>query len=113
MNLNHSVNCYFCGELFDEREGQRADEFNGGDGGDICPKCLPRQQLHKEYVELQLRQLTDDVSIDPIAWRNDDERLALMGAALDADTQKLWYTEAEALAKESGYASGRPYPYEK
>ena len=36
----HSVNCYFCGVEFDEREGQRADPYNGEDGGEICPKCI-------------------------------------------------------------------------
>ena len=36
----HGVNCYFCGVLFDEREGQNADEFNDNDGGTICPSCL-------------------------------------------------------------------------
>jgi len=36
----HSVNCYFCGILFDEREGLDADYFNNNDGGSICPECL-------------------------------------------------------------------------
>ena len=36
----HSVGCYFCGVLFDERKGQNADDFNNNDGGSICPKCL-------------------------------------------------------------------------
>jgi len=40
----HSVNCYFCNELFDEREGQNADEFNNSDGGSICPKCLEKRK---------------------------------------------------------------------
>jgi hypothetical protein len=35
----HSVNCYICGRLVDERDCIRADEFNGGDGGDICIDC--------------------------------------------------------------------------
>ena len=35
----HSVNCYFCGELADERNCVPADNFNGNDGGDICPVC--------------------------------------------------------------------------
>lgn len=35
----HSVGCYFCGKEFDERDGSPADEFNGGDGGTICPSC--------------------------------------------------------------------------
>jgi len=36
----HSVNCYFCGVLFDERNGQNADLYNQNDGGTICPDCL-------------------------------------------------------------------------
>jgi len=36
----HSVNCYFCGCLFDEREGENADEYNNNDGGSICPTCI-------------------------------------------------------------------------
>ena len=36
----HSVNCYFCDELVDERECTPADEYNNNDGGEICPKCL-------------------------------------------------------------------------
>jgi len=36
----HGVNCYFCGILSDERECLNADEFNGNDGGSICPLCL-------------------------------------------------------------------------
>jgi len=44
----HSVNCYFCGKLFDEREGQNADPFNNNDGGDICPDCLKEKAPLKE-----------------------------------------------------------------
>ena len=36
----HSVGCYFCGALGDERMWQRADPFNNDDGGHICDKCL-------------------------------------------------------------------------
>ena len=36
----HSVNCYFCGWLFDERDGENADKYNNNDGGSICPFCL-------------------------------------------------------------------------
>ena len=42
----HSVNCYFCGSLADERECIPADEFNGGDGGDACPKCAKERQTN-------------------------------------------------------------------
>lgn len=36
----HSVNCYFCGKLLDERDCQRADEYNSNDGGHICQQCI-------------------------------------------------------------------------
>ena len=39
----HSVGCYFCGILFDERDGQNADDYNGNDGGSICPDCLTKE----------------------------------------------------------------------
>jgi len=38
----HSVNCYFCGKLFDERDGQNADSYNNNNGGSICPECLEK-----------------------------------------------------------------------
>ena len=40
----HSVNCYFCRVLFDEREGLNADEYNGNDGGSICPSCIIKKE---------------------------------------------------------------------
>jgi hypothetical protein len=40
----HSVNCYFCNELVDERDCIPADNYNNFDGGDICPKC---QKIHE------------------------------------------------------------------
>jgi len=42
--INHSVGCYFCGTLFDEREGHNADEYNDNDGGTICPKCFTKEE---------------------------------------------------------------------
>jgi len=36
----HSVNCYFCGILVDERDCKNADNYNNDDGGSICRKCL-------------------------------------------------------------------------
>jgi hypothetical protein len=40
----HSVNCYFCGTLCDERECIPADEHNDGDGGDMCPGCQKKAE---------------------------------------------------------------------
>jgi len=35
----HSVNCYYCNDLVDERNCVPADNYNNNDGGDICPAC--------------------------------------------------------------------------
>lgn len=43
----HSVNCYFCGELVDERECTPADDLNEKDGGSCCPKCREKKALKK------------------------------------------------------------------
>jgi hypothetical protein len=43
--INHSVGCYFCGTLFDEREGYNANEYNNNDGGTICPKCFTEREV--------------------------------------------------------------------
>jgi hypothetical protein len=32
----HSVNCIYCGRLFDEREGIPGPEYEGT----VCPKCI-------------------------------------------------------------------------
>ena len=45
----HSVNCYFCGNLFDERDGANADDFNDNDGGSICPDCL--KKIHESATK--------------------------------------------------------------
>ncbi len=43
----HSVNCYFCNELVDERDCYPADDFNDNDGGDICLDCLRKKEHDK------------------------------------------------------------------
>lgn len=40
--IDRSVNCYFCGEIFDERYTINADPYNEGDGGEVCRGCLQR-----------------------------------------------------------------------
>ena len=40
----HSVTCYFCHELVDERECSSADEYNDNDGGSICEPCIEDKQ---------------------------------------------------------------------
>lgn len=43
----HSVNCYYCADLIDERDCMPADKWNNNNGGDICPKC---QKTHKPVI---------------------------------------------------------------
>ena len=38
--LDRSVNCYFCGELFSDNDCLPADEHNNDDGGSICEVCV-------------------------------------------------------------------------
>lgn len=40
----HSVNCYFCGILFDERDGVPAGQWNNNDGGTACPECARQRE---------------------------------------------------------------------
>ena len=47
----HSVNCYFCGFLVDERECANADNYNDNDGGSICQNCLKGK--YNEDTKLQ------------------------------------------------------------
>jgi len=49
----HSVNCYFCGKLVDERNCMPADEFNDNDGGDICSVCVDKKA-------------EEDICVDPV-----------------------------------------------
>ena len=39
--INHTINCYECGNLADERDCvPNTKEHNGNDGGgEICPNC--------------------------------------------------------------------------
>ena len=46
----HSINCYFCHALVDERECMPADPYNDEDGGNVCPDCLAN--LHKSIAEV-------------------------------------------------------------
>ena len=41
---SHSVNCYFCSNLFDERDGVPADKWNNNDGGTACPECAGQRE---------------------------------------------------------------------
>ena len=58
----HSINCYFCNALVDERECVQADDYNGNDGGEICPKCivLPKIKTRK-IVQFALSYLVSNL----------------------------------------------------
>ena len=60
----HSVNCYFCGVEFDEREGTNADEFNNNDGGSCCSKCL------KHFVTMKKQWRILDVELNELFKEN-------------------------------------------
>ena len=42
VHVDRGVNCYFCGEVFDERYTLNADPYNDGDGGEVCRGCLQK-----------------------------------------------------------------------
>jgi len=48
----HSVNCYFCGTLVDERECMPADEFNDNNGGDICLNYIAKKATDKQMIKI-------------------------------------------------------------
>ena len=56
----HSVNCYFCSKLFDERDSYPADEFNSNGGGSICPDCLKQ---HEKYPGERIHELKTDSEV--------------------------------------------------
>ena len=47
----HSINCYFCGELVDERECYPADKLNNNDGGDACVDCFTQKITDEQMME--------------------------------------------------------------
>ena len=58
MNADQTVNCYFCGELFDETECIAADDYNDNDGGSICEVCLQKKMwLRREFLESEFNDI--------------------------------------------------------
>ena len=47
---DHSVNCYFCNELVDERDCTPADDYNNNDGGDICEPCQDKRKAKHGWI---------------------------------------------------------------
>lgn len=48
---SHSVNCYYCENLTDERECVPADPYNGNDGGSVCQPCIKDLGLETEVED--------------------------------------------------------------
>ena len=104
--MKHSVNCYFCGTLFDEREGMPADELNGNDGGTACPKCYKFR--HKED---DVDQDTEDFTAHIVLYAKghyghsgdiieDLKTLLCEYAGLDrASTSDVWQLLCEAFSR--------------
>lgn len=65
--------------------------------------------LEAEYIQLNLAELTDDVSIDPTGERMRTERLEEIEELVGEDMVREWGEQATQLAVQSGYASGKPY----
>lgn len=67
--------------------------------------------LEKEYVQLAVAALTDDVDFSPSTAQVREERLeAIETQVWDEHITTKWAEQAEEIAKKSGYASGLPYP---
>jgi hypothetical protein len=60
----HSVNCYVCTELTDERHTQPADNYNGNDGGSICTLC-------QDYIDTGVKH-----ALVAALWLMDEEEQA-------------------------------------
>ena len=58
----HSVNCYFCGEEFDERDSLGESAV---DGGSTCPDCRTPliRNLVAGYIQYFIACETDDVAV--------------------------------------------------
>ena len=68
--LKHSVGCYFCGDLVDERECTPADDYNGEDGGSMCERCQRLFENPRERHILKLARLCLDLIPQ---WHLEDE----------------------------------------
>lgn len=66
------------------------------------------QELKKEFLELSLAELTDDVSIDPEGMKLRGERLEEIEHIIGAEVNQ-WDKEAVELAKKTGMASGAEF----
>jgi hypothetical protein len=62
--------------------------------------------LESEYKELSLADLTDDITIDPVAWRTREERIIEIIREVGDAKAFAWEKDVVKQAKEVGYASG-------
>lgn len=79
----HSVNCYDCGSIVDERDCVDGDEYTK-DGGSLCQQCLERrlrmQETQKKLAEVR-RQLEENsrlmAPLENQRWRLIDKEAKL------------------------------------
>ena len=84
----HSVNCYFCNALVDERDCLPADPFNGGDGGDMCPRCTKLKANPMQRLIAAAKAIMPHLNSDLIAhavWETEIKELEAAIAAVEAD----------------------------
>ena len=98
----HSVNCYFCGKLVDERDCQYADKYNNNDGGHICQSCLTSQWQLTDYDNQQYGRCIDDFTFEFKEFDrgnyNLDDELTLLGEA-DFYDKYFFYDEYWIIEK--------------
>ena len=65
--------------------------------------------LEKEYIELYVANLTDDVDCSPSTFTRRENRLEEIETLVGWPIAEDWSRKAEARAKKCGMASGAPY----
>lgn len=100
MNKEHSINCYFCSALVDERECMPADPYNGNDGGEVCPKCM-KGMASRKIVQFALSYLVSnlchasEIMFDDPALQGVDDEDALEQAILNTQQQIMCKLNSE------------------
>ena len=67
------------------------------------------EDLEREYIEIALADLTDDVTCDIDTIRYRDSRMGAIQDLVGTPMTDAWTDEVLRLARESGYASGKPF----
>lgn len=89
----HSVNCYICGKLFDERESYGTTD----DGGDICEDCWKKRKKLFAFFNATLKELA-------VIYAIDDE--SAMAKLCDDNSNRVGFDLAEwelFVQEETGY----------